>query len=273
MLRVFCLQITSPPKATLAESPEDQILPALEGFTGQSLVMLPELWQVGYFAFEDYRVRAMACDDPLLDRYSKKARELGLHLHIGSMVERADNGLLYNTSLVFGPDGARLAEYRKIHLFGHQSREAELLAPGREVVVASTAWGRVGLATCYDLRFPELFRAMIDRGAEFILVTAAWPAERIETWRILLKARAIENQCFIIATNGCGYCRGVELGGHSMVVDPRGRILAELDGAPGILSVELDPAAVAQTRFAFRALEDRVPFLNAGSVEQRFTDA
>jgi len=185
------------------------------------------------------------------------AREIGAILHAGSIVERSTDGTLYNTSLVYGPDGSRLATYRKIHRFGHGEGEAKLMGPGEEILPVITPLGVMALATCYDLRFPELFRRQVDVGAELSVICSSWPARRIEHWSLLNRARAIENQMFVIACNAAGSHAGVPQGGHSMVVDPWGRVVAEAGSEPTVLTAEIDVSEVAKTRAEFPVLADR----------------
>ncbi|MER7566843.1 carbon-nitrogen family hydrolase [Streptomyces sp. NPDC048523] len=221
------------------------------------LVVLPELWATGYFRFEAYDQTAEPLDGPLVRTLSETARATGVHLHAGSVVERGPGGRLYNTSLTFGPDGSLLSAYRKFHLFGHQSREMELLSPGDAVLAKDTAFGRIGPATCYDLRFPEFFRVLAQDGTEIFVVAAAWPASRIDHWRLLLQARALENQAWVVACNAAGRQDGIELGGHSMAIDPWGRVVAEAGTEATALAAEFDRAQVARARAEFPAFADR----------------
>jgi predicted amidohydrolase len=224
---------------------------------GSDLVVLPELWATGYFHFDDYAETAQPLSGRAVEALSEAARAAGAHVHAGSLVERDEQGRLYNTSLLFGPDGELLHTYRKIHLFGYDSREGALLTAGHGTAVAATPFGRTGLATCYDLRFPELFRAQVDQGAELLVVAAAWPLARIDTWRLLLRARAIENQAMVIAVNAADTQGDVALGGHSLVIDPWGEVLLETGTASEVRSIELDLDGVAQARGTFPALADR----------------
>lgn len=221
------------------------------------LVVLPELWPTGYFAFGDYEGTAEPLNGPTARTLSEAARTAGVHLHAGSVVERGPDGRLYNTSLLFGPDGALLQAYRKFHLFGHQSRETALLSHGDTLLAQGTAVGRVGLAACYDLRFPELFRVLAEDGAEVFAVIAAWPSARIAHWRLLLQARALENQAWVLACNASGRQGETELGGHSMAVDPWGRVVAEAGAGAAAVEVAFDPADVARARADFPAFSDR----------------
>jgi predicted amidohydrolase len=229
----------------------------LDRAKGADLVILPEIWNIGYFAFDLYRPQAEPVDGQTARRMSAKAREHGYYLHGGSIVEKRD-GRLYNTSLLLDPAGNRVAAYRKIHLYGYGSKESQILTRGNEVAVADTPLGRIGLATCYDLRFPELFRAMLDRGAELFLVTSGWPYPRLEHWIMLNRVRAIENSAYLVSSNCVGINRGVRFCGHSMIVDPWGVIVASGGDEEGILQAEIDLGKVSEVRGEFPAVSDRI---------------
>lgn len=231
----------------------ERALEALDRCKGTELVLLPELWNVDYLEFERYRARGEPLDGPTLAALAAKARELRAYLLAGSILEQAGEKL-FNTSVLLGPRGERIAAYRKIHLFGYRSREKELLSPGEEVVVARTELGSLGLSICYDLRFPELYRAQLDLGAVAFLIPAAWPAARIEHWRLLARARALENQSFLFGCNAAG----PRYGGHSLVTSPKGEILKEAGDSEEILKVELDLAEVERIRAELPFLEDRL---------------
>jgi predicted amidohydrolase len=220
---------------------------------GDDLVLLPELWATGYFAFDDYAATAEPLDGPLVRALGAAAALAGVTLHAGSIVERDGAGRLHNTSLLFEPDGTLAHTYRKVHLFGYGSREQELLTPGDEVA----GRGQLALSTCYDLRFPELYRAQVDAGAQLFLVAAAWPLSRLAHWQVLLRARALENQSFLLACNAAGRQGSVELAGRSAVVDPWGTVLAEAGGGPETLTVDIDPDVAVRARKEFPALADR----------------
>ena len=195
--------------------------------------------------------------DPVVERASALARELGVHLHVGSTAIARPDGKVANRAFLFGPDGRVIATYDKIHMFdvdldnGESWRESATYESGTSAVVAETAFGRVGLAVCYDLRFPQLFRAEALAGADMITVPAAFTRQTGEAhWHVLLRARAIENGAFVIAAaQGGTHEDGRETYGHSMVVDPWGRIVAEADhDAPGVVLAEIDLAQVAAAR-------------------------
>lgn len=236
---------------------------------GHDLVVLPELWSAGGFAAREWEERSQALDGalpPALAPLAAAVRETGAVLHTGSVVERSpspgeEGRHLWNTSVVLGPGGDVVATYRKIHRFGFGGGEPVLMEAGADVVVtdlpAPADALTVGLSTCYDLRFPELYRLQVDLGAELFVVPAAWPAPRVEAWRLLLRARAVENQCFVVACNTAGEHAGVVMGGRSAVVDPWGAVLAEAGTGQEVLSVELDTAQVATARRDFPVLADR----------------
>lgn len=228
---------------------------------GADLVVLPELWTVGAFASDDFAAGAeKAGGGPTAEAMSAAARDAGVWLHAGSVVERDPwpDGPLYNTSLLFAPDGTLHATYRKIHRFGFDRGEAVVMAAGDRIVAARLPQAVLGLATCYDLRFPEQFRLLVDAGAEVVVLPAGWPAARLAHWRILVQARAVENQAYVLACGTAGTHAGVEQAGHSMVVDPWGAVLAEAGPGEEVIGCDLDPSRVAATRKDFPVLRDRV---------------
>ncbi|MGY3681245.1 hypothetical protein ACVWXU_004868 [Streptomyces sp. TE33382] len=152
---------------------------------GADLVVLPELWPVGAFAYTDFAAEAEPLQGPTHDAMAAAAAEAGVWLHAGSFVERAADGTLYNTSLVFSPEGERRAVYRKIHRFGFDKGEAVMMGAGEELVTAALPQTTLGLTTCYDLRFPELYRGLVDAGAETLIVAAGWPERRRAHWTLL----------------------------------------------------------------------------------------
>ncbi len=255
-MRVTCLQIG------VGDRPKDEnirhALELLDQAPASDLILLPEIWPSGFSAYDRYAADSESLSGPLVSLFQAKARERRCHLLTGSFVERAD-GELYNTMVLLSPAGECLARYRKIHLFGYHSKEAELLRPGREVVVSPTPWGPSGFATCYDLRFPEQFRKMVDLGAKFFLIPSAWPRSRLEAWVLFNRARAHENLAYLISCNCAGLNAGVPFAGHSMVIDPWGRTVAEAGEAEALLTAEIDPGLVDAVRGEFPALADRVP--------------
>lgn len=256
-MRIALVQVASPPE----ESPTDRrsrVGRMVSDARGADVVVLPELWAAGYFAFDSYAARAEPLDGPTVAAGRQWARELGAHVHLGSLVERDTDGRLFNTAVLLAPDGRVVHTYRKVHVFGYASREAELLTPGDGVQVAETEFGPMAATTCYDLRFPELWRGLIDRGAKVVAVPAAWPAARREHWRLFTTCRAVEQQVLLVACNAVGIQHGdVELGGHSRVVDPWGNVLAEAGTDEGVTFCDADPAIVDKVRVEFPVLADR----------------
>ncbi|MER8028928.1 carbon-nitrogen family hydrolase [Streptomyces bauhiniae] len=222
------------------------------------LVVLPELWTTGAFAYDTFATEAEPLDGPTHGAMASAAKDAGVWLHAGSIPERDPDGTLYNTALVYSPSGELAASYRKIHRFGFDQGEAVLMGAGREPVTVPLPETTVGLATCYDLRFPELFRTLTDAGAETLVVSAGWPERRRAHWTLLAQARAVENQAYVLACGTAGTHAGVPQAGHSIVVDPWGEVLAEAGPDEEVLRVEFDPAKVPATREQFPALKDRV---------------
>ena len=220
------------------------------------MLILPELWHVGAFDVDAAREHAQPIDGPLVTSLAAMAAQHAVWLHGGSFCELADDGSHYNTSVLFAPDGELVVSYRKIHLFGFDGGETVLMSSGDELVVVDTPLGATGLATCYDMRFPEMFRALTEGGATAILLASGWPTPRIEHWDVLSRARAIENQTWFIACNEVGLQQDVQLGGHSVVVDPRGAVVAQAGTAEEVLIVEIDPDAAAAWRDQFPVLFD-----------------
>lgn len=221
-------------------------------------MVLPELWTTGAFAYESFATEAETLEGETAEVMAKAASDAGVWLHAGSVPERAPDGTLYNTSLVFSPSGGLAAAYRKIHRFGFDKGEAVLMGAGDELVTVRLPETTVGVATCYDLRFPELFRGLVDAGAETLVVPAGWPERRRGHWTLLARARAVENQAFVLACGTAGTHADVPQAGHSIVVDPWGEVLAEAGPDEEVLTVEFDPGRVAATREQFPVLKDRV---------------
>lgn len=227
---------------------------------GSDLIILPELWNVGFMSFDRYIPDAETENGKTLSAMKEMAKETGAHLHTGSFPLTA-NGKYYNASYLLSPEGEVLAGYRKIHLFAFNSRENEILCPGDRVCTVDTPLGHIGLATCFDLRFPEFFRHMVDRGVEIFLVCSAWPYPRLEHWLIFNRARAIENQCILVSANSAGSNRGVTFTGHSMIVDPWGTVLAGCGDEEAIARTRIDSGVVEDARKRFPGLASRKEWL------------
>ncbi len=223
---------------------------------GADLIMLPELWNVGFFSYNHYVSSSEPLDGPTASAMSEKARQLGAFVHSGSFVENQDDKY-FNTSILFDPNGKKIAVYRKIHLFTYQCREPEILTPGNQITVADTGLGKIGMATCYDLRFPELFRKMaLEHGAEYFLITSAWPKIRLEAWNLLNRTRALENTCCLISCNAAGTNQGIPFAGHSQVIDPLGNIIAQGDENSCIVRADFSHEELANIRRDFPVLKD-----------------
>ncbi|MEU0359627.1 carbon-nitrogen family hydrolase [Streptomyces cyaneofuscatus] len=255
-MRASLIQIAVDPDESV-EARRERAASLVVAQRGSDLVVLPELWPVGAFAYTVFEQEAEPLQGPTHDVMAKAAAEAGVWLHAGSFVERAVDGTLYNTALVFSPDGRRAAVYRKIHRFGFDQGEAVMMGAGEELVTVALPQTTLGLATCYDLRFPEQFRGLVDAGAETLVVSAGWPERRRAHWTLLAQARAVENQAYVLALGTAGTHADVPQAGHSIVVDPWGEVLAEAGADEEILTVEFDPAKVGATREQFPALKDR----------------
>ena len=230
---------------------------ARESAGKSDFVVLPELWLTGAFDIENAVRLAEPIDGPLVAMFREIAATTQTWLHMGSFPE-SDGENVYNTAVLIAPDGVVAATYRKIHLFGFTEGEPLFITAGSDLVVVDTPLGRTGLATCYDLRFPEQFRALVDAGADAFVLTSGWPDRRIEHWRVLLQARAIENLAWVVAANGIGTQHSTELGGHSAVISPLGEVIAEGSGGEEIVFADVTPGQAQDWREKFPALNDRV---------------
>jgi predicted amidohydrolase len=227
---------------------------------GAVLVCTPEA--TTYLGPHDRKIQlAEPVDGPTHARLGALAAELGITLLIGSVAERHPSGqTAWNTSLVFGPDGALQATYRKVHLFdvdlrdtgGVRFHESDTTARGEELAVVDTPVGRLGLSICYDLRFPELYRALVDRGAELLAVPSAFTLMTgKDHWHALLRARAIETQSWVLAPAqwGAHDDKGLRRSyGHSCIIDPWGTVVAECGDGEGFCIAPLPPDRVASVR-------------------------
>jgi deaminated glutathione amidase len=280
-LRVACVQMNT--RGDVAANVHDAtLLVEAAAAAGARLVALPETW-----AYKGGRAgihaSAEAVDGPSNAALARLAARLGVFVLAGSIYEPSpESGRVYNTSALFGPDGGLRAVYRKIHLFDVISgttvyRESDDVMPGAELVIAeiepdppapegppaeaAPAAGTLGLTICYDLRFPELYRSLALRGAQIFCVPAAFTAYTgAAHWEVLLRARAIENGCFVIAPGQIGeHLPGRECFGHSMIVDPWGVVLAEVQRDVGFCIADLDLERVAEVRAQIPSLQDRRP--------------
>lgn len=219
------------------------------------IVLLPELWASGYDLTNALKY-ASPLNEGWFARMAVMAREHGIALG-GSMIEKQGESL-FNTFTLFDKQGVELGHYRKAHLFD-LIEEKETFTAGRELAIIDSPWGKIGLALCYDLRFPELFRAYALKSVKTILLVAEWPRRRIAHWDILLQARAIENQAFIAAVNKVGISKGEALGGNSAVITPMGVVLVQGGSVPGVFTAEFDPDETDKIRKWMPVLKDRNP--------------
>ena len=275
-MRIAVIQLAYGDEESVEQRTE-RVAAMVRAQAGHDLVVLPELWSAGGFDYPAWEERAQAVDGSVAQAMAAAAREAGVMLHAGSIVERPADGRrgpegkdLWNTSLVFDRDGALVAAYRKIHRFGFGAGEPKLMEAGDRLALVDVPDGaggpaaRAALSTCYDLRFPELYRAQVDAGATMFVIPAAWPMARVRHWTLLAHARAIEDQCVVVACNTAGTHAGHEMGGHSQVVLPTGDVLAVAGSGEQVLSVEVDMSSVDDYRESFPVLRDRrLPFQRA----------
>lgn len=267
-LRIACLQMNSGSDFD-ANLETFRLMTREAAAAGSSFVLSPE-----YFLMMDGAGRVMrerAQDErgePALAVLCALARELGIWLLAGSITLRSGDGRLFNRSVLMSPDGRAVASYDKIHMFdvtlpdGKVIRESSAYQPGERAVLAETPWGKLGMTVCYDLRFPGLYRALAQAGAVFISVPSSFQRQTGKAhWHTLLRARAIENECFILAPAMCGDHSGNRQSyGHTLVVDPWGEIIAEGGELPGIVYAEVEPRRATRVRAMMPSLEHDRPF-------------
>jgi predicted amidohydrolase len=268
VVRAACIQLNSRDDmaANLAAA-ADWSRKAAEA--GADLISLPE-----YASLMDGRSKVMLtgafpeATHPALKAFRDLARELGRVIHVGSLTVVTEGGKPTNRGFVIGPDGAVLGRYDKIHMFditlpdGREVFESNVYQPGNRAVVTDSSVGRLGLTVCYDVRFAELYRALQGAGAEIIFVPAAFMRSTgIDHWHSLVRARAIDTGAFVVAAAMCGeHGGGRTTFGHSLIVDPWGRILAEAGEEPGFIIADLDLAKVAETRANYPWLKPQPAF-------------
>jgi predicted amidohydrolase len=231
---------------------------------GADYVQTPEMTNI----MEVKRERLFATivpeeNDASLAMFRELAARLGLYIHVGSLAIKVSPDKAANRSFLIDPKGAIAARYDKIHMFdvdlanGESYRESHSYRPGELAVVRDLPWGRLGLSVCYDLRFPALYRALAEAGASFLAIPSAFTKQTGEAhWHVLMRARAIENGCFVLAAaQGGQHENGRETYGHSLIVDPWGKVLAEGGTEPGVILADVDPAEVAKARSRIPSLE------------------
>lgn len=266
-LKIAVIQVNSQgnPAENLANV--ERLLDQAAGM-GAQFAALPEFWSYlgPYSGFDQ---AAQTVPGPFIERLQEKARRHRMLVHGGSIVERHPDlpGKFYNTSVLIDREGEIVARYRKVHLFdvnlanGEKHYESERIAPGNELVTAEIEGITFGLTICYDLRFPELYRLLALRGAQILLVPAGFTLHTgRDHWEVLLRARAIENLCYVVAPAQVGsYPPNKQCFGRSMIVDPWGLVLAQAPDVPGVTMSEIDLEAVARARAQIPNLENRRP--------------
>ncbi|MBZ0276461.1 MAG: carbon-nitrogen family hydrolase [Anaerolineae bacterium] len=220
---------------------------------GSHMVVFPELWSSGY-ALENAKDLASELNGGTFIHMGTAAQQNKISV-VGSILEKR-GVTVTNSSAFFAPNGRMLGVYRKLHLF-RLMQEDEWLQPGSAPLALDLPWGNTGLAICYDLRFPELFRRYAVGGAKMVIIPAEWPLVRVEHWRALMIARAIENQCYMIGVNAAGTIGDTVFGGHSLIVDPWGKIIVEGGEDPMMLTADIEMDVVDEVRRRIPVFEDR----------------
>jgi predicted amidohydrolase len=223
---------------------------------GSDLILFPELWTTGYDLARADELAEAIPHGPTSQRLATWAREHNIWIS-GSLLLRGAGGV-FNAAPLFGPQDQVLGPYCKIHRFGPMEEDRWLEA-GEMPGLFDLPWGRTGMAICYDLRFPELFRAYALAGAHLILLPSEWPYPRLMHWRTLIRARAIENQCYLVAVNRVGSDRNNTFCGHSAIIDPRGEVVVEAGESEALLTTTIDLALVDDVRSRMPVLSDRRP--------------
>lgn len=228
----------------------------IESERGSHIFVLPELFTTG-FCPTHLRRLAEPIPGPTTDLFAELSQRTHSYI-LGSILERMGNEKPRNTAFITNPQGELAARYSKIHLFT-PSGERNFFTPGSDLDLFETEYGRFGVIICYDLRFPELSRALTLKGAEAIFVPAGWPTPRQHQWRILLQSRAIENQLFVVGANRVGSDDFARYFGGSLIIDPFGSPLKEGGDAEEVVSAELDLASIQSAREKIPCLQDRRP--------------
>ncbi len=263
-----CVQLSSGPEPAANVAAAAALIREAKA-AGADLVMTPETSNLLGLGRRDMMAAARPeAEDPSLAAFRELAAETGAWLLLGSLVLRGAADRLANRSLLIDPAGHIVARYDKIHMFdveipdGQSYRESKAYAPGAQAVTADLPWGRLGMTVCYDLRFPQLYRALAQAGADFLSIPSAFTRFTGQAhWHVLLRARAIETGCFVFAPAQCGsHEGGRETYGHSLIVAPWGEVLGDGDTAPGVALAEIDPAEVAKARAMIPALDHDRPF-------------
>lgn len=223
---------------------------------GSDLVIFPELWSTGY-DLENAASYATPTDAGLFAQVAALAKQHQIGI-LGSCLSLLGEGRFGNTAVYFDSNGRSLGEYSKLHLF-RLMQEEQFLTAGAAPTLVEAEWGKAGLTICYDLRFPELFRRYALAGAQVAFVPAEWPHPRLAHWQTLLRARAIENQMFVVACNRVGSSKGTDFFGHSCILDPWGDVVIELGEREMLGTAEIDIAQVDAVRAKIPVFTDRRP--------------
>ncbi|WP_439530234.1 carbon-nitrogen hydrolase family protein [Pannonibacter sp.] len=242
---------------------------------GAQYVQTPEMSNILERSRADLMQKiTLEADDPMLARFRQLAAELGIHLHAGSLAIHLADGQVANRAFLIGPDGAILARYDKIHMFdvdlpnGESWRESATYRPGEESIVAALPWLKMGMAVCYDVRFPAIFRSQARSGAAMLTMPAAFTRQTgAAHWHVLQRARAIENGAYVVsAAQGGTHEDGRETYGHSLIIGPWGDVIAELDhDEPGIVLATVDPAESLKARQRIPAIANERDFALVGA--------
>ncbi len=242
---------------------------------GADLIATPECTNMIVAGRKNVLAKAVdEANDESLDRFCALARKTGAWMLAGSLIVKVEQDRCANRSFLITPDGEIAARYDKIHMFdvdlegGESYRESRTYRPGDEAIVADLPWGMLGMTVCYDMRFPHLYRQLAQAGASFLSVPAAFtrPTGRAH-WHTLLRARAIETQCFVFAPAQCGeHPSGRKTYGHSIIIDPWGEILAEAGEAPEVITATIDPTRIAEVRGQVPSLSSNPVFREPAQV-------
>lgn len=260
LIKVGLIQFSVQPGNIIINENKARDLVAKATQAGAELVVLPELWNCGY-DLPNLTKLAQNLHDSSVNLLRSLAQEHKIFIFGGSIGEKK-NGAYYNTAVAVDSRGFVAGKYRKIHLFPLGLEEDKYFSPGLEWGLIETPWGKAGIELCYDLRFPELMRNLVLRGARFIVIPAQWPAAREEHWKTLCRARAIENQVFIIACNRSGCDGKLKYAGRSMVISPWGEIIAQADDDPGVTMAEIELNEIENVRKMIPVWEHRCDLLD-----------
>ena len=236
----------------------NRIMQKLESIDDCDLVVLPELWASGAFLYDESKRHAIRMTNELFEKLISISERKHFFLHAGSFAVLEDDNKITNKSILISPSKGIMKTYSKMHLFGFDTGERRVFSQGDSIESETIGEFKLGLAICYDLRFPELFRELAKAGSNLVSIPASWPLERVSHWKSLLVARAIENQSYVIGCNAVGTQNSIELGGNSMVVDPYGNIICALGKEEEIKFCEIQIDVVSHLRETFPVLFDRI---------------